>query len=42
MPEHLRKEMTVEADVSARHVDLVEVRPPWDHIESSGDAIFRG
>jgi hypothetical protein len=30
VPEHLWGELTVEADVSDRHVDIVEVRPPWD------------
>lgn len=30
VPEHLWDELKVEADVSERHVDIVEVRPPWD------------
>ncbi len=30
MPEHLYDQVRVEADVSERHVDIVEVRPPWD------------
>jgi len=30
VPEHLWDELKVEADVSDRHVDIVEVRPPWD------------
>ena len=32
MPEHLWKQIKVEADVAARHVDIVEVRPPWDGV----------
>lgn len=32
VPEHLWAELKVEADVGARHVDIVEVRPPWDGI----------
>ncbi|WP_168916542.1 DUF3024 domain-containing protein [Microcella flavibacter] len=31
-PEHLWDQAKVEADVSARHVDIVEVRPPWNGI----------
>ena len=30
VPEHLWDELKVEADISDRHVDIVEVRPPWD------------
>lgn len=30
VPEHLWAELKVEADVATRHVDIVEVRPPWD------------
>lgn len=29
-PEHLRDQARVEADIAARHIDIVEVRPPWD------------
>ena len=32
VPEHLWDELKVEADVSDRHVDIVEVRPPWDGV----------
>ena len=32
VPEHLWSELKVEADVSDRHVDIVEVRPPWDGV----------
>ena len=32
VPEHLWDEVKVEADVSDRHVDIVEVRPPWDGV----------
>lgn len=32
VPEHLWDQAKVEADVSHRHVDIVEVRPPWDGI----------
>lgn len=31
-PERLWDELKVEADVSDRHVDIVEVRPPWDGV----------
>jgi hypothetical protein len=30
VPEHLWDQVKVEADVSDRYVDIVEVRPPWD------------
>ena len=30
VPDHLWDQVRVEADVSERHVDIVEVRPPWD------------
>jgi hypothetical protein len=30
VPEHLWDQLKVEADVSERHVDIVEVRPRWD------------
>ena len=30
MPEHLWEQLKGEADFSERHVDIVEVRPPWD------------
>ena len=32
VPEHLWDEVKVEADVSDRHVEIVEVRPPWDGV----------
>ncbi len=32
VPERLWDKVKVEADVSARHVDVVEVRPPWDGV----------
>jgi hypothetical protein len=32
VPEHLCDELKVEADVSDRFVDIVEVRPPWDGV----------
>jgi hypothetical protein len=32
VPEHLWDQVKVEADVSDRHVDIVEVRPPWDGV----------
>ena len=32
VPEHLWDEVKVEVDVSDRHVDIVEVRPPWDGV----------
>ena len=32
MPEDLWDELKVEADVADRHVDIVEVRPPWDGV----------
>ena len=32
VPEHLWDKLKVEADVSERHVDIVEVRPPWDGV----------
>ena len=32
VPTHLWDELKVEADVSDRHVDIVEVRPPWDGV----------
>jgi hypothetical protein len=32
VPEHLWDELKVDADVSDRHVDIVEVRPPWDGV----------
>ncbi len=31
-PEELREQATVEADVAARHIDIVEVRPPWNGV----------
>jgi hypothetical protein len=34
-PEHLWDEVKVEADVADRHVDIVEVRPPWDGVGES-------
>ncbi len=30
VPVELHDELRVEADVAARHVTVVEVRPPWD------------
>ena len=30
VPEHLWDDLKVDADISDRHVDIVEVRPPWD------------
>jgi hypothetical protein len=30
VPEHLRDRLRVEADVTPRHVTIVEVQPPWD------------
>ena len=32
VPERLWDQVRVEADVSDRHVDIVEVRPPWDGV----------
>ncbi len=32
VPEHLWPQVRVEADVAPRHVDIVEVRPPWDGV----------
>jgi hypothetical protein len=32
VPEHLLDQVKVEADVSDRHVDIVEVRPPGDGV----------
>ena len=32
VPEHLWGQVKVEADVGDRHVDIVEVRPPWDGV----------
>ena len=32
MPEHLWEQVKVEADVCARYVDIVEVRPPWNGV----------
>ena len=32
VPEHLREQVKVEADVGARYVDIVEVRPPWNGV----------
>ena len=32
VPERLWDELKVEADVFDRHVDIVEVRPPWDGV----------
>ena len=32
VPEHLWDQVMVEADVSGPHVDIVEVRPPWDGV----------
>jgi hypothetical protein len=32
VPENLWDQVRVEADVSDRHVDIVEVRPPWDGV----------
>ncbi|KAA8723889.1 DUF3024 domain-containing protein [Corynebacterium phocae] len=38
VPEHLWDKIKVEGDVAARHVTIVEVRPPWngkgDHTRS--------
>ncbi|WP_168914797.1 DUF3024 domain-containing protein [Microcella flavibacter] len=31
-PEEMRKEVRLEADATPRHVDIVEVRPPWNGI----------
>lgn len=30
VPEHLHDRMRVEADVTPRHVTIVDVQPPWD------------
>lgn len=30
--EHLGDQLKVEADVAERHVDIVEVRPPWNGV----------
>lgn len=30
VPRHLWDQVKIEADISNRHVTLVEVRPPWD------------
>lgn len=32
VPEHLWPDLKVEVDISARYVDIVEVRPPWDGV----------
>lgn len=32
VPEHLWDQVKVEADVTPRHVTIVEVRPPWDGV----------
>ena len=32
VPEHLWDDVKVEADVSDRYVDIVEVRRPWDGV----------
>lgn len=32
VPENLWDEVKIEADVSDRHVHIVEVRPPWDGV----------
>ncbi|WP_418605197.1 DUF3024 domain-containing protein [Georgenia sp. SUBG003] len=32
VPKHLWDQVKVEADVVDRHVDIVEVRPPWDGV----------
>ena len=32
VPEHLWDRVKVEAHVTDRHVDIVEVRPPWDGV----------
>jgi len=32
VPEHLWEQVRVEADVSGRYVDIVEVRPPWNGV----------
>jgi hypothetical protein len=32
VPEHMWDQVRVEADLSDRHVDIVEVRPPWDGV----------
>jgi hypothetical protein len=32
VPEHLWDQVKVEADVSDRYVDIVEVRPPWNGV----------
>jgi hypothetical protein len=32
VPERLWDQVKVEADLGPRHVDIVEVRPPWDGI----------
>jgi len=35
VPERLWEQIKVEADVSPRHVDIVEVRPPWDGVRAA-------
>ncbi len=32
VPEHLWDQLKVEADVAQRHIDIVEVRPPWNGV----------
>lgn len=32
VPEHLQDQLRVEADVTPRHVTIVEVQPPWDGV----------
>lgn len=32
VPEHLWPQVKVEADVAPGHVDIVEVRPPWNGV----------
>jgi len=35
VPERLWEQVKVESDVSPRHVDIVEVRPPWDGVRAA-------
>lgn len=30
VPEHLRDQVRVEAELADRHVTIIETRPPWD------------
>ncbi len=41
VPEHLWDDLKVEADVSERHVDIVEVRPSWNGREHTRFPIAR-